>query len=182
MNFYHQRKTKFLLRMLSHSRQCLLRTLMSLIVLMIAGQAMAVSYSVSPSGWTSKPSSEITYNGVTYITATTQGIYISAKAVVNSDNSVTFYVRKSSGSFQNNATCRLFKDINGSNQKAVAQVVVSAGNSQGSVEFTPDFSSGSYKYTFLVVSNGIRFCTAPITIKAIQCDPKSHNALKPIPI
>ncbi len=181
MNFYHQRKTKFLLRMLSHSRQCLLRTLMSLIVLMIAGQAMAVSYSVSPSGWTSKPSSEITYNGVTYITATTQGIYISAKAVVNSDNTLTFYVKKSSGSFQNNATCRLFKDINGSSQKAVAQVVVPAGDSQGSVTFTPDFSSGSYKFTFLVVSNSIRFCTAPITVSATNATPNPTKPSNPYP-
>lgn len=166
MNYYHQRKPKFLLQMLPCFKQCMLRTLLSLIVLMIAGQTMAATYSVSPTGWTSKPTSEITYNGATYITATTQGIYISAKAVVNSDNTITVYVKKSSGTFQNNATCRLFKDINGSNQKAVAQVIVSAGESQGSVNFTPDFSSGSYKYTFLVVSNGIRFCTAPITVTA----------------
>lgn len=181
MNHHYQRKPKFLLRPLSCCRQCVMRTLMSLIVLMIAGQAMAVSYSVSPSGWTSKPSSEITYNGVTYITATTQGIYISAKAVVNSDNTLTFYVKKSSGSFQNNATCRLFKDINGSSQKAVAQVVVPAGDSQGSVTFTPDFSSGSYKFTFLVVSNSIRFCTAPITVSATNATPNPTKPSNPYP-
>lgn len=168
MNFYHQRKTKFLLPLLSFSRQCAMRTLMSLIVLMFASQAMAVIYSVSPTSWTSKPSSDIIINGTTYIAATTQGVYISIKAEMDDDNSVTFYVKKSSGTFQNNANVILYKDLNGSSQKLVASATISAGSSQGTLKpsFTPDFTSGSYKYTCLLVSNGIYFCTAPITIKA----------------
>ena len=128
---------------------------------------MAVNYSVSPTGWTSKPSSNITINGTTYIAATTQGIYISIKAEVNSDNSVTFYVKKSSGTFENKANVILYKDLNGSNQKIVASGSISAGSSQGSLgSFTPDFTSGSYKYTALLLSNGIYFCTSAITITA----------------
>jgi len=140
---------------------------MSLIALITVSQAMAVTYSVSPTGWTSKPSSNITINGTTYIAATTQGIYISIKAEVNSDNSVTFYVKKSSGTFENKANVILYKDLNGSNQKIVASGSISAGSSQGSLgSFTPDFTSGSYKYTALLLSNGIYFCTRDITITA----------------
>lgn len=139
---------------------------------------MAVNYSVSPTGWTSKPSSNITINGTTYIAATTQGIYISIKAEVNSDNSVTFYVKKSSGTFENKASVILYKDLNGSNQKLVASGSISAGSSQGSLSsFTPDFTSGSYKYTAVLVSNGIYFCTAPITIKANNVTAPSIIAL-----
>ena len=139
---------------------------------------MAVNYSVSPTGWTSKPSSNITINGTTYIAATTQGIYISIKAEVNSDNSVTFYVKKSSGTFENKANVILYKDLNGSNQELVASGSISAGSSQGSLgSFTPDFTSGSYKYTALLLSNGIYFCTAPITIKANNVTAPSIIAL-----
>ncbi len=178
MNLYYQRKPKFLLRLLSISRQCLLRTLMSLIVLITVGQAMAVTYSVSPSGWTSMPSSSITINGTTYIASTTQGIYISIKAEVSSDNSVTFYVKKSSGTFQNKANVVLYKDLNGSNQKLVASGSVSAGSSQGTLSsFTPDFTSGSYKYTALLVSNGIYFCTAQITLQATSISAPSISTI-----
>ena len=151
-----------------------LRLVMSVLLLILSHSLYAVTYSVSPSGWTSKPSSSITYNGVTYIDATTQGIYIRAKAVVNSDNTITFYVKKSSGSFQNTTQFRLIKDINGSNQKAVGQEYAYSGDTEASITITPDFSSGSYKYTFLVVSNGtsvIRFCTSPITITANSGSP-----------
>ena len=168
------------MRLLSSSRQCVRRTLMSLIVLMMAGQAMAVTYSVSPTGWTLKPSSSITVNGTTYIAAT-QGdnsIYISIKAEVNSDNSVIFYAKKSSGTFENKASVLLYKDLNGSNQKLVASGSISAGSSQGTLSsFTPDFTSGSYKYTALLLSNGIYFCTAPITIKANNVTAPSIIAL-----
>ena len=148
--------------------------LLTLLLAMLSQSLYAVTYSVSPTGWTSKPSSSISYNGVTYIDATTQGIYISARAVVNSNNTVTFYVKKSSGSFQNTTQFRLIKDINGSNQKAVGQTYAYSGDSEASLTITPDFSSGSYQYTFIVISNGstiTRFCTRPITISAYSGSP-----------
>ena len=144
------------------------------------------TYSVSPSGWTGKPSKDVTSNGSTWIAATTQGTYIIAKASV-SGSSVTLNVQKNDNStFQNKVAISVQKDmtISGSNVTSsgttVASKSLSSGNSGTAVYFDLDFTSGSHTYTVLLASGSIIFYTSPITIKA-QSISKPSNPSSPDP-
>ena len=150
------------------------------LLLMAVGQITAVNYSPSPSGWTGKPSSDLTEGSTTWIAATSSGEYIQMKAVDNGNNTVTFYAKKSTGnSFINSVTFRVYKDpsISGStlndHGKAIGQGKATAGDTEMSFTMTPDFTSGSHTYIALVVSNGnqvTRFCTKTIKITAQEDD------------
>ncbi|MBP5506730.1 MAG: fibronectin type III domain-containing protein, partial [Prevotella sp.] len=142
----------------------------------------AQSYTVSPTGWTSKPSTNVTKNSSTWIAATTEGIYIKAKAVV-SGSTVTFYVQKSSGTFINKASFLIQEDmvISGStvtgNGTTVATGSVSAESSGTTVEYEPGFTSGSHTYHIILASGSLIFYTNPITItaKSITLDTPDYN-------
>ena len=123
------------------------------LLLMAVGQITAVNYSPSPSGWTGKPSSDLTEGSTTWIAATSSGEYIQMKVVDNGNNTVTFYAKKSTGnSFINSVTFRVYKDpsISGStlndHGKAIGQGKATAGDTEMSFTMTPDFTSGSHTY------------------------------------
>ena len=74
-----------------------LRVVLSVLVLMLSHSLLAQTVTVSPNSWT-KPTSSIYYSGQTYRTTTDDGsTWMEAKAVANSDKTVTVYVRKNSG-------------------------------------------------------------------------------------
>ena len=141
----------------------------------VAGQVAAQTYTFSPSGWTSKPVGNISSGSTTYNAATTDGVYISARAVNNGDGTIKIYVKKSNGSFQNSVTARAYKNLTYSGGSitsmgtSAGQGKANSGDSQISFDVTPGITSGSCTYTLLVISNGstvTRFHTFPITVKA----------------
>ena len=141
----------------------------------VAGQVAAQTYTFSPSGWTSKPVGNISSGSTTYNAATTDGVYISARAVNNGDGTIKIYVKKSNGSFQNSVTARAYKNLTYSGGSitsmgtSAGQGKATSGDSQISFDVTPGITSGSCTYTLLVISSGstvTRFYTFPITVKA----------------
>ena len=148
--------------------------LLSLFVSVI-GQVCAQTYTISPSGWTSKPSGNISSGSTTFNASTTDGVYITARAVNNGDGTIKIYVKKSSGTFQNSVTARAYKNLTYSGGSitsmgtSAGQGKATSGDSQISFDVTPGLTSGSCTYTLLVISNGstvTRFYTFPITVKA----------------
>ena len=141
----------------------------------VTGLVSAQTYTISPTGWTSKPVGTISSGSTTFNASTTDGIYITARAVSNGDGTITIYAKKSSGSFQNSVTARAYKNLTYSGGSitsmgtAAGQGKAVSGDSQISFDVTPGLSSGSCTYTLLVISNGstvTRFYTFPITVKA----------------
>ena len=131
-------------------------------------RVQAQTYTSSATSWTGKPSSDVYWANKTFLASTSDGgTYIMAKAIVNSDKTITFYFKKNSGTFQYSTTARLLRDVNTSSEENKYFTTVQAGASQGSIDVTPDFTSGSHSYTFLLKSgNGVMFCTRAITITA----------------
>ena len=131
----------------------------------------AQTYTVSPTGWTGKPSTNVTYNGNTWMAGTTDGVYVKAKAVV-SGTSLTFNVQKSSGTFNSQTSVTIRKDmkISGSSVTDAGKIIkmssMSAGNSGMTIDIEPDFSSGSHTYHFILTSGSTVFYTNPITVSA----------------
>ena len=131
----------------------------------------AQTYTVSPTGWTGKPSTNVTYNGNTWMAGTTDGVYVKAKAVV-SGTSLTFNVQKSSGTFNSQTSVTIRKDmkISGSSVTDAGTIIkmssMSAGNSGMTIDIEPDFSSGSHTYHFILTSGSTVFYTNPITVSA----------------
>jgi len=152
-----------------------LRLILLSLMLMTLNHLYAVTYTSSPSGWSGKPSSDLKESSGTWIAATSSGEYIQMKAVVNSDNTVTFYARKSTGnSFMNSVTFRIFQDpsISGSTLSkgtSLGQGKASSGDSEVSCTVSLGYTSGSHKFLGLLLSSGstlTRFCTQTITITA----------------
>ncbi len=160
--------------------------LLSLFVSVI-GQVCAQTYTISPSGWTSKPSGNISSGSTTYNAATTEGVYISARAINNGDGTITIYAKKNIGSFQNTVTARAYKNLTYSGGSISSmgtysgQGKATSGDSQMSFDVTPGLTSGSCTYTLLVTSNGstvTRFYTLPITVKAATTKLATPNYTK----
>lgn len=163
---------------LSILKQKRLRTSLILIVSMTAGIMLGQNYKANPSGWTPQPSPNLTKSGKTYYATTSDGMYIMAKAVIdNDDKTITFSAKKSDRTtFTNNVSIVLYKDIviSGSTitswGSALKTGSANSGESEVSVTITPDFSSGSHKYTIVLVSS-MMFYTYPITITAEEEQP-----------
>ena len=167
---------------LSILKQRRLRTALTLIVAMTASIMLGQNYKANPSGWTPKPSPNLTKSGKTYYATTSDGMYIMAKAVIdNDDKTITFSAKKSDWTtFNNNVSIVLYKDIVISGTtitnwgSALKTGSANSGDSEVSVTITPDFSSGSHKYTIVLVSS-IMFYTYPITITAEEEQPAAPN-------
>ncbi|RRD59885.1 hypothetical protein, partial [Tannerella forsythia] len=132
----------------------------------------AQSYSVSPAGYTSPVYANVTCTnsyGNPY-TAHGQGVIV-AKASV-SGNTVTFTVKKSSGTFSKDGN--IYARSNDPCGSALTRgVKYSAGSNGASISLRLDFTTGSKKYVLAAVSkNGEMFYTNPITISAKPAVPQ----------
>ena len=140
-----------------------------LIGLLPSAMAYSQTYTISPSGYTTKPSYQ-TLGGIwTGYTSGSDPVWIETKAE-QSGSSVKFTVRKSSGSFNNSVSFEIRRDItvSGSNITNKGTYVesgsISSGRSSGTCTITP--ASGSHEYRVILTSGSIVFYTRIITITA----------------
>ena len=131
----------------------------------------AQTYTVSPST-TTKPSIDVYSNGVKWYACTTDGsTWIRLSASVNGSE-ITFTASKNSGTFNNNISIILRKNVTISGTTVTNSGVMVrsknelAGSSGASVTITPDFISGSNSYIMTLTSGSIVFYTNPITVTA----------------
>lgn len=134
------------------------------IILLTPIVAMATSYTVSPTGYTSVPTSNYTVGSRTY-----HGNLLQAKATV-SGSTATFTLKKSDGSvFQNSGTIVIRLD-NPTGTVVVSNVHYNAGIYNPTATIDLDFTSGSKTYVVLLGSSAssgmIYYYTNPITITA----------------
>ena len=144
----------------------------------IAGSVTAqTKYTPDPTGYSQLPTGYRTLNGTKYYGGypdeTNYDFYIQAKAVDNGNGTVTFYVRKSKGTFQKDASFYIIKDpsVTGGIVFASPDVVsgsmgsISAGNQEGKVTITPGFTTGSHYYCVLLTTS-YNFFTKSIKLTA----------------
>ena len=150
-----------------------LRLWLMCLLMTTAGAVMAVTkYTPTPTGYTDKPTVNLTNSGTTYY-GSVGSTYIQAKAVNNGDGTVTFYVRKNSGTFQNTADFYLIKDpsVTGGTALGTMDVVsgskgsIAKGKSEGSVKITPGYTSGSHNYC-VILKTTYYFYTKSIKLTA----------------
>ena len=120
----------------------------------------AQTYTVSPSGYTSVPSSNVTQGSRTF-----HGNLLQAKATV-SGQTATFTLKKQDGSkFQNSGTIVVKNDsYDGTTVKS--NIRYDGGIYNPTVDVDLDFTSGSKTYVITIKSGDIFYYTNPITIKA----------------
>ena len=129
--------------------------------------AFSQTYTISPTGYTGKPSYQ-TLGGIwTGYTSGSDPVWIETKAE-QSGSSVKFTVRKSSGTFNNSVSFEIRRDItvSGSNITSKGTYVetgsISSGRSSGSCTITP--ASGTHEYRVILTSGSIVFYTRIVTI------------------
>ena len=128
------------------------------------------SYTAYPTA-TTQPASDVERKGVKWLGATTGGVFIKTLASVNG-NTITFTAKKNSGTFNNDVSAVLYKDmiIEDENVTVLGSSVggktASSGSSSLSVQITPDFTSGCHSYTFLLTSGSMVFYTNPVYVTA----------------
>ena len=164
-------------------RQFLQRVTMMLLFLVTTAAVWSQTYTVScdctdSDGYSCKPSTGdlTTSSGVKWLASTTSTpvVYIKAKGKLANDNSgrIKFYTLKSSGTFNNDITIEVRKDvkISGSSVTNTGTLVGSGSAASGSTGanavVTLDFSSGTHTYTILLKSGSYTFYTRPITVSA----------------
>ena len=148
------------------------------------GEALAqTTYVASPDDWTDEPDyQELYYGDKKYIGYTVPNyIYIKVKAVDNGNGTVNFYVRKSSGKFDNDVTFAIRENpsFSGSSLTNLGTAIkptgkISKGDSEGHVTITPGFTSGSRTYMVLL-SSSLVFYTVPIKITATAAKPQTPD-------
>lgn len=155
-----------------------LRLWLLCLMMTIAGPITAqTKYTPDPTGYTPLPSGYRTLNGTKYYGGypdeTNYDFYIQARAVDNGDGTVTFYVRKSNGTFLKDASFYIIKDpsVTGGVVFSTPDVVpgsmgsISAGKREDKVTITPGFTSGSHNYCVLLTTS-YNFFTKSIKLTA----------------
>ena len=155
-----------------------LRLWLLCLMMTIAGPITAqTKYTPDPTGYTPLPSGYRTLNGTKYYGGypdeTNYDFYIQARAVDNGDGTVTFYVRKSNGTFLKDASFYIIKDpsVTGGVVFSTPDVVpgsmgsISAGKREDKVTITPGFTSGSHNYCVLLTTS-YHFFTKSIKLTA----------------
>ncbi len=152
------------------------------ILLLFAGfiswmSSTAQTYTVSPSGYTNVPTSNVTHGSKTL-----HGNLLQAKATV-SGTTATFTLKKSDGSkFKNRGSIFVRLDSY-SNNNVQPSVQYEAGIYNPTVDVELDFSSGSKTYVIVLSSKGdetIYYYTNPITITA-ESSPSPTKPAYPSP-
>ncbi len=138
--------------------------------------AMATSYTVSPSGYTSVPTSNYTVGSRTY-----HGNLLQAKATV-SGSTATFTLKKNDGGvFQNSGTIVVkYDNCSGS---TVSSTYYNGGIYNPTISIDLGFTSGSKKYVVTLASSTssgtIYYYTNPITITASSANPTTPSSPSP---
>nr|MCR5043866.1 hypothetical protein [Bacteroidaceae bacterium] len=140
-----------------------------LIGLLPSMMAYAQTYTVSPSGYTSVPTSNVTQGSRTF-----HGDLLQAKATV-SGQTATFTLKKKDGSkFQNSGNIVVKNDsYDGTTVKS--NIRYNGGIYNPTVDVDLDFTSGSKTYVIIIKSGDIFYYTNPITIKASSSSSSTVN-------
>ena len=140
-----------------------------LIGLLPSMMAYAQTYTVSPSGYTSVPTSNVTQGSRTF-----HGDLLQAKATV-SGQTATFTLKKKDGSkFQNSGNIVVKNDsYDGTTVKS--NIRYDGGIYNPTVDVDLDFTSGSKTYVIIIKSGDIFYYTNPITIKASSSSSSTVN-------
>ena len=140
------------------------------------------TYTISPTDYTAKPSYQSLSNSWIGYTTGSNSIWIETKAV-KSGSSVKFYVRKSSGTFQNSVSFKIRRDVKVSGSTVTSEGTqvgsgsISKGNSSGSCTITP--TSGSHEYRVILTSGSMTFYTRIVTIDVEAASPTKPSSPKP---
>jgi hypothetical protein len=144
-----------------------------LIGLLPSMMVYAQTYTVSPSGYTSVPSSNVTQVSVTF-----HGGLLQVKATV-SGSRATFTLRKNNRSkFQNSGTYVIHYDSY-SGDRVKTNIQVPAGSTNPSTDIDLNFSNGSKKYVIALKSGSIYYYTNPTTITASFAAPTTPSSPSP---
>ena len=144
--------------------------------------AFSQTYTISPTGYTSKPSYQSLSNSWIGYTTGSNSVWIETQAV-KSGSSVVFYVRKSSGTFQNSVSFKIRRDVkvSGSTVTSEGTLVgsgsIGAGKSSGTCTITP--ASGSHEYRVILTSGNMTFYTRIVTITVEAASPTKPSSPKP---
>ena len=144
--------------------------------------AFSQTYTISPTGYTAKPSYQSLSNSWIGYTTGSNSIWIETKAE-KSGNSVVFYVRKSSGTFQNSVSYKIRRDVEVSGSTVTSQGTqvgsgsISAGNSSGSCTITP--ASGSHEYRVILTSGSMTFYSRIVKITVEAASPTKPSSPNP---
>ena len=146
-----------------------------LIGLLPSMMAYAQTYTVSPSGYTSVPTSNVTQGSRTF-----HGDLLQAKATV-SGQTATFTLKKKDGSkFQNSGNIVVKNDsYDGTTVKS--NIRYDGGIYNPTVDVDLDFTSGSKTYVIIIKSGDIFYYTNPITIKASSSSAAPTTPSSPSP-
>ena len=156
------------------------------IILGLLPSAMAFSqtYSISPTDYPRKaPSTQYAGSWTGYTTGT-DPVWIESKAIQDG-TLIKYYVKKSSGTFQNDASYRIMRDVKISGTSVTSQGTqvavgsVSSGNRGSYTTFKP--ASGTHEYRAIVSSGSITFFTDPITIKGDDMTEQANLVLSSSP-
>ena len=144
--------------------------------------AFSQTYTISPTGYTEKPYYQSLSNSWIGYTKDPNSIWIETKAV-KSGSSVVFYVRKSSGTFQNNVSYIIRRDVKVSESTVTSEGTkvgsgsISAGKSSGTCTITP--TSGSHEYRVILTSGSMTFYSRIVTIAVEAASPTKPSSPNP---
>ncbi len=153
-----------------------------LLGLLPSSVAFSQTYTISPTGYTAKPSYQSLSNSWIGYTTGSNSIWIETKAV-KSGSSVKFYVRKSSGTFQNSVSFKIRRDVKVSGSTVTSEGTqvgtgsISANASSGSCTITP--TSGSHEYRVILTSGSMTFYSRIVTITVEAASPTKPSSPKP---
>jgi len=143
--------------------------------------AFSQTYTISPTGYTEKPSYQSLSNSWIGYTTGSNSIWIETKAV-KSGSSVVFYVRKSSGTFQNKVSFIIRRDVTVSGSTVTSEGTkvgsgsISAGKSSGTCTITP--TSGSHEYRVILTSGSMTFYSRMVKINASSLATPDYTKFK----
>ena len=155
--------------------------------LMPSSLAFSQTYTISPTDYPNKapsPQSAGSWTGYLKDSSGKASVWIESKAV-QSGSLINYYVKKNSGTFLNDATFRVMRDvkISGSSVTSegtqVAESSISAETRGNKASFKP--ASGTHEYRAIVSSGKYTYFTDPITIKGNEYTEQANLVLTSSP-
>ena len=150
-------------------KKSILLFLFALLMAVFNLPSSAVTYTVSPDGWTSLPNTNVTASSGNVL----HGNLIEAKGVIVNGNQLSIGFRKNSSAntgsstFQNDITAEVRSSS--ATGSVLQRYNFSSGSSLYKFTYDLDFTSGSKKYVLVICSKGSSntyYYTSPITVTA----------------